>query len=303
MRSLATALLLANVQAKDLASTKDVIEGLKGFLEGAIQAEGLDNIETCIKDAEVLVTDAEKAYGDCTVHDLSHKVKCTKDIATLTGAAKHAITDCKNIKGDIKKLEAMAEIFSNPTSFLWHTAKDLVVNGIDIFHEIQAAMKAYKAKDFKTFGLQMGEATAKVLIGSQMQGIVPKDIELTMTQPEPVKKALTKEEYAAILKGMLGAFGSKIDILALLICIQDEDKALITALLGIQNFEKAIEEYKAGDKGNAIGDMIGSVLIELAAKQSFEQGIPACKAIIQDEKFADFKKSRDSFNLMSFEPY
>ena len=156
MRSLATALLLANVQAKDLASTKDVIEGLKGFLEGAIQAEGLDNIETCIKDAEVLVTDAEKAYGDCTVHDLSHKVKCTKDIATLTGAAKHAISDCKNIKGDLKKLAILEEIFSNPAAFIYHTAKDLVVNHIDIFAEVEAAMKAYKAKDFKKFGLHQG---------------------------------------------------------------------------------------------------------------------------------------------------
>lgn len=302
MRSLATALLLANVQAKDLTSTKDVIEGLKGFLEGAIQAEGLDNIETCIKDAEALVVDAEAAYGDCTVHDLSHKVKCTKDIAVLTGAAKHAITDCKNIKGDVKKLEAMAEIFASPTSFLWHTAKDLVVNGIDIFHEVQDAMKAFKAKDFKTFGLQMGEATAKVLIGSQMQGLAPKDIELTMSQPAP-KKALTKEEYAAVIKGMFAAFGKKIDILALLICIQDEDKALMAATLGIQNFEMAIGEWKSGDKGSAIGDMIGSVLIELAAYQSFEQGVPACKAIIQDEKFAEFTKAKKDFNLMSFEPY
>ena len=92
--------LICSSGGKELNKTADVVAGIQGFLEGALEAEGLDNIETCIKDVETVVEDAEKSYKDCTVHDLSHKVKCTADLGKLAAAAKHTVSDCKEIKAD-----------------------------------------------------------------------------------------------------------------------------------------------------------------------------------------------------------
>ena len=308
MRTLATALLLANTSAKPVKSVvSDVALGIEGFLEGALEAEGLTDIESCIKDVETVVTDAEQTYKDCTVHDLSHKVKCTADLAKLAKAAKTSVSDCKGITADWQKLEDMIKIFSNPTAFAWHTLKDLIVNGVDIFHEVQAAMTAFKAKDWKNFGLNLGEASAKVLLGSQLQGLVETRplAYLANQKEEQNNKTLSKEDYAKMVKGIYEAFGGHFDILALLICIQDEDKALIAATLGVGVFEQAFGEWKAGKKGDAIGDFIGGILTELAAYQSFEQGLPACKAIYQKtEDLTEFHQAKTAMkNPLVFQPY
>merc|ERR1712178_311646 len=117
------------------------------------------------------------------------------------------------------------------------------------------------------FGKNIGEASAKVLLGSYLQGIIKPEMHLTPMINPMAEKAempkLSKEDYAHIIKGMYEAFGGHLDILALLICIQDEDKALMAAIGGVEVLEQAIGEWKSGDKGDAIGDMIGAVLIEL----------------------------------------
>lgn len=77
------------------------------------------------------------------------------------------MTDCSQIKADWKKLEAMAEIFSSPQSFAYHVGKDLLVNGVDIFHEIQDAVDSYKNQDWTKFGIDIGEAAAKTILGKE----------------------------------------------------------------------------------------------------------------------------------------
>lgn len=49
---------------------------------------------------------------------------------------KTAIVDCRGIVVDIAKLDKMAAIFSNPASFAFHIGKDLIVNGVQIYHEV-----------------------------------------------------------------------------------------------------------------------------------------------------------------------
>ena len=53
------------------------------------------------------------------------------------------MSDCSHLKADWKKLENMAEIFSSPQTFAYHVGKDLMVNGKDIFSEIEDAVAQY----------------------------------------------------------------------------------------------------------------------------------------------------------------
>ena len=43
-------------------------------------------------------------------------------------------------------------------------------------------------------------------------------------------------------------------------------------------------------------------MCEYTAYDQFKEGIPACKAIVQDAKFAEFQKAKEAFNFMSFAP-
>jgi len=40
----------------------------------------------------------------------------------------------------------MIQIFKSPTTFFYDIAKSLMVNGVEIFHEIEAAISAYKTQ-------------------------------------------------------------------------------------------------------------------------------------------------------------
>lgn len=62
------------------------------------------------------------------------------------------MSDCSHLKADWAKLEKMVEIFDSPTSFAYHVGKDLVVNGRDIFHEIETAVTDYQAANWQDFG-------------------------------------------------------------------------------------------------------------------------------------------------------
>jgi hypothetical protein len=50
-----------------------MVEIVKGFLKGAIEAEGFNDIETCITDVEHVVSDAETAFSDFESKDV-HKI-------------------------------------------------------------------------------------------------------------------------------------------------------------------------------------------------------------------------------------
>lgn len=61
----------------------------------------------------------------------------------------------------------------------------------------------------------------------------------------------------------------------------------MAATAGLQTLKQAISEWKE-DKSQAIGDLIGGVLIEVVAYQSAVQGLPACEAIVKDAAFPEF---------------
>ena len=79
------------------------------------------------------------------------------------------MSDCSHIAADWEKLLDMVEIFSSPESFAYHVGKDLLVNGVDILHEIEAAVTDYESKNWSAFGENVGEATAKVILGAESQ--------------------------------------------------------------------------------------------------------------------------------------
>jgi hypothetical protein len=125
---------------------------------------------------------------------------------------KAGMQDCSSLKADWTKLEQMIAIFDSPTSFAYHVGKDLMVNGVDIYHEIDTAITDYKTALWYDFGVNIGKATAKTIIGEESQAII---------------KQNNKDKFGKFMKGVLTNFGGDFDLYALLICIYDEDQAAL----------------------------------------------------------------------------
>lgn len=80
---------------------------------------------------------------------------------------KAGMKDCSHVKTDWKKLKEMALVLESPHTFAYHVGKDLVVNGRDIYQEVNTAVADYKAQDWAGFGYNVGEAAAKTILGEQ----------------------------------------------------------------------------------------------------------------------------------------
>ena len=59
---------------------------------------------------------------------------------------------CKSAEQDAKaeaeKIEAALALMKHPMQFAYHVGHDLVVNRVDIFHEVDTAVTAYKAAQY-----------------------------------------------------------------------------------------------------------------------------------------------------------
>lgn len=199
-----------------------------GILQGALDAEGFDDINSCIQDNEVVFQDAEEAYLDFTSKDFKKITEGVKKVADLLTHVKTGMSDCSHLKADWEKLEKMSDIFSSPKSFAYHVGKDLLVNGKDIFGEIKEALGAYKKQDWKKFGVDIGTAAAKTILGEEA--------------PVAILGSDDKMKLAQIEQGILKAYGGNFDLYALLKCIGDEDQSLLMFDMAVQQFQKARQE-------------------------------------------------------------
>lgn len=244
----AAALLIGSVAAKqDLSPTaQEALSITEGFIKGALDAEGFDDIEKCIGDGIALVKDAETAYTDLKKKDVKDIIAGLKAIGDGVKEVQAGLKDCAHLKDDYAKLTKMIAIFTSPEAFAWHTGKDLLLNGVDIYHEIDTSITDYEKKDWFGFGQNIGEAAAKTFIG------VPE-----------FEKQNKKIKAASILAGIIEAFGGSFDITALLMCIEEEDQALLMVDAAVQSFESA---YAKKD----LQDVLGGVIAMVAAVQQFK---------------------------------
>lgn len=59
----------------------------------------------------------------------------------------------------------MAIIFASPYTLAYHVGEDILINGVQIYHDVEGALTAYYSQDYYSFGLFMGNALSKTLLG------------------------------------------------------------------------------------------------------------------------------------------
>ena len=150
-------------------NVKEVAEVVTGILVGALKAEGLDSIENCIKDSELVFSDIKDGIALLKKEDAADALAGLKKIGAGVVEIKTAVADCKGITADFAKLEKMAAVYSNPWSFAYHVGKDLVVNGVTIFKDTEDSITQYEAGKFEAMGEDIGDALAKLLLGGALE--------------------------------------------------------------------------------------------------------------------------------------
>ena len=152
-------------------SLNDLEQFTMGFFKGAVE-EALPNVMSCIQDAETLVSDIEKAVADFKKEDFDGVKNGIMEVGTIVKTISSDIKDCEaGVKG-AEALIKMAESFESPWSFEYHLAKDLIVNGVKIYTQVDDAINAYDANQIETFGEHIGEALALVVVGESNKACV-----------------------------------------------------------------------------------------------------------------------------------
>jgi hypothetical protein len=272
MKTTSLAAILALAAANKSVDVKKMETIVEGILMGALDAEGFTDITHCIQDVEHVVQDAQAAYTDFSKKDVQSIIAGVKEVADLMKTVKQGMSDCSSLKADWVKLEQMVEIFDSPTSFAYHVGKDLMINGVEIFHEVETAITDYESADWNGFGYNIGKAAAKTILGEESQLLI---------------KESNKNKVGQIMQGMLKPFGGKFNLEALLMCIYDEDQAALMFDVAVQSFETAWEKKE-------FEDAIGGIIAVVAGVQQVKQGLPACKAIdSQAWNFQEFDTCTD----------
>lgn len=136
-----------------------------GLLEGIFDAEDMGNVTKCIQDSEELLVLVPKTAKDFRKNNIGGAIDGVKDIVEILKVVHDAFKDCGTIGADIVAISQMITAMSSPHAFAFHVGQDLLVNGVSIFKEINQAIDDYKNKEWKSFGYNIGEASAQILIG------------------------------------------------------------------------------------------------------------------------------------------
>jgi len=170
---LLTILLVASAFAYDhgfrsrvqVGDNADVIAFTKGFLTGVGESSVFDQIKVCIADSETFFKDIATGIAFIKSRD---PAKVKEGVALLGQAVKFiptAARDCQAAEHDIQKLIKLAKAFTNPASFLYSIGRSLLINHIEVIHEITNALDAYEHRDFFTTGYWIGKAMDTIFLG------------------------------------------------------------------------------------------------------------------------------------------
>mmetsp|Transcript_5266 Transcript_5266/g.8645 ORF Transcript_5266/g.8645 Transcript_5266/m.8645 type:complete len:341 (+) Transcript_5266:143-1165(+) len=145
------------------------LQVLEGVISGAVDAE-LPNVETCatdvleeigqdiVKSVAELKLAADREDAESSVHAIGDSFVCLAD----------AVKDCGLAVQEVEKLQKIGANFADPATFAYHVGKDLIVNGVSIYDDVQLAITDYHDENWFDMGVQVGEVVALAMLGSDL---------------------------------------------------------------------------------------------------------------------------------------
>jgi len=201
-------------------------------LQGIIKAFGgefnLEALLACIgeEDKAALALDQAFIQFEAAIKDKKPDEAIGGVILTVAGImqAKQGLAACEAIdksSWDYQGFLNSEKLMSNPTKYFKVIEKDVLINGVSVFKDINAAVGSWNSKDYEKFGENVGE-----IMKLSTQSNKPQPIEWMQKRvhQEPIKK-LDRKDVASFLQGFLLATKvGTFNFTNLLICIYEGDQ-------------------------------------------------------------------------------
>ena len=73
-------------------------------------------------------------------------MKALKELAQVAKEIPDAVNACKSTYDSLADLVKAIEVLSSPKEFVFHVAKDILVNGVQIYHDVEVMITDYHAQ-------------------------------------------------------------------------------------------------------------------------------------------------------------
>jgi len=235
--------LALSIPAKSI-TLQEVEQLFLGVLQGIGDEASLTAVLPCIKDTVTVGEDVEEAIKDFMAKDISSIKEGLKLLGQAIETLPDAMTQCGAAESQIKKLYELLASFKSPISFAFHVGKDLIVNGVQIYHDIENVIGAFHAGNWNQIGYYSGHALAEIIIGKALR---------TRMNLESV--TIDLQVIEEIFIGVLQGIEVEANLTAIEKCLTDVATAGGDFVEAVQDFMKEdTEDVKAGLKllGEAI---------------------------------------------------
>lgn len=171
-----------------------------------------------------------------------------KELAHIAKEFPKAIEDCGAALNDITHIKtAIAEIHS-PWTFAFHVGKDILVNGVDIYKQIQDMIEAWKKEDFLAFGTHLGEALEEVFIGKTPAPQLPGFPKAQIVPMQITYLEIPTSEAVEVTKGIIEVFFHQVSP-TIDQCIADDTSIIVKMKQAVEALEKkTMSGYMEGMK-------------------------------------------------------
>ncbi|CAD8099315.1 unnamed protein product [Paramecium primaurelia] len=169
--------LLKETKNIDAVILDDEVIGIifEGLLDGIVDASQIKakDIKACLNVASGIVIDFEKAVRLLEDGSVSSVIQALQSFVEGLSEFPKALETCQSSSQEAlklaQKIKDLIEALQNPSSFIYHIGKDLIINGKDIYQEIFAAVDDWKYGNWSDFGFQLGKAMEQIFIGLQKE--------------------------------------------------------------------------------------------------------------------------------------
>merc|ERR1719401_1585793 len=73
---------------------------------------------------------------------------------------------CQATEDQLQKIMASLEIIEHPKQFAYHVGQDLMINGVDIYKNVNDSVGHWKNTEYHDFGFSMGTALSELIVGT-----------------------------------------------------------------------------------------------------------------------------------------
>lgn len=146
------------------ANRTELAEIVAGFAIGFFLEDNVN--KTCLAGFDVVEKEFEDVVSLLTLRSASEALKALRLLSTAFHGMDGAVKRCGATTCQVEQLFQALETFKSPLHFFYKAGKNLVINGKEIYSELEAARVNWESKQYKAFGFEIGIAMRKVVVGS-----------------------------------------------------------------------------------------------------------------------------------------